>query len=87
MATFITFGRFDKLSEEDIKREKELFIQTKKRLVTNILSLADKTSKIKEIKEMNELQIDDIIKEYFLEIENNSNVQFALYSFLLEIGI
>ena len=70
-----------------LKEKKNYLFKQKKRLITNILSLADKTSKIKEIKEMNELQIDDIIKEYFLEIENNSNVQFALYSFLLEIGI
>ena len=84
MLTLITFGRFNKLSTEDIQKEKELFLEKKKDLVAFSLYCDYDTSKIKDLKES---QIDGIIKEKFLEIKNNFNAHWAFSNFLYDMGI
>ena len=80
----LTFGRFDKLSTKDIEKEKELFLKEKRKLVAFSLYFDNDTSKIKDL---NESEIDDLIKKKFLEINNNFNVQCAFKYFLFNIGI
>ena len=80
----LTFGRFDELSTKDIEKEKELFLENKRKLAAFSLHYYYDTSKIKELKES---QIDNIIKKKFLEINNNFIVQCAFENFLFDIGI
>lgn len=84
MLKLITFDRFNKLSTEDIQKEKELFLEKKKALLAFSLSFGHDTSKIKDIEES---KMDEIIKEKFLEIKNNYKVYCALSDFLFDIGI
>jgi hypothetical protein len=84
MLILITFGRFNKLSTEDIQKEKELFLEKKNKLAAFSLYFGYDTAKIKDLKES---QIDGIIKEKFLEIKNNLNVYWGFYNFFYDIGI
>ena len=67
------------------KEIKNYLLKEKKSLATYPLNYEDNTSKIKEIKEMNEFQIDDIKKEIFLEIEHNSHVWSPFYLFCMKL--
>jgi hypothetical protein len=80
----ISFGRFHHLSKDEIEKEKEDFLEKKRRFIANSLCLSYYTPKLEGLKES---EIDEVIKEKLSEIKFNKNVKNALRLFLIDFGI
>jgi len=80
----VTFGKFHNLSTEELQKDKELFLEKKRDLASYSFGHNTKTSKYKE---MEESQIDEIIKEKSTRIKSSYEVKSALHQFLLGIGL
>ena len=79
----VTFGRFHNLSTEELQKDKELFLEKKRNFASFSFDNIDKS----KYKEMEESQIDQIIKEKSTRIKSSYDVQGALHQFLLGIGL
>ena len=80
----ISFGRFHNLSKDELEKEKEEFIERKRRFIADSLDLDYFTPKLKGMKES---QIDEVIKEKLSEIKFDIKVKDALRIFLISFGI
>ena len=63
----ISFGRFHHISKDEIEKEKEDFLEKKRRFIANSLCLSYYTPKLEGLKES---EIDEVIKA-MTEISNN----------------